>query len=178
MVVGASGRSPFWNCNFAQPGSGIAPFVLRVCVALARDRLDGHWVNSGAVKRSIRFSESANLGFVRPIHAALSVERSLLVVDRRDSLAKSPPAKFSLLSDPDCLRDYSFILLRSQLETWHPLGARHRARAQPDSAPVVLCLDFTSRRMAKRLCLVCAVDHALRLLFILGRTAFWFALAC
>ena len=178
MVVGGFGRSPFWNRNLVQPRRSIAPFALPVCVALARYRLGDHDVSSGAVKRSIRFSESANLGFVRPIHAALPDERSLLVVDRRDGLAKSPPAKFSLLSNPDCLRDGSVILLRSQLETWHALGSWHGARAQPDSASVVLRLDFTARRVAMRVCLVCAFDHALRLLFILGRTSVWFALAC
>ncbi|SRR6266568_2552005 len=178
MVVGGFGRSPFWNRNLVQPRRSIAPFALPVCVALARYRLGDHGVNSGAVKRSIRVSESANLGFVRPIHAALPDERSRLVVDRRDGLAKSPPAKFSLLSNPDCLRDGSVILLRSQLETWHALGSWHGARAQPDSASVVLRLDFTARRVATRVCLVCAVDHALRLLFILGRTSVWFALAC
>ena len=178
MVVGAFGRSPFWNRNLAQPRRRIAPFALRVCVALARYRLGDYRVSSGAAKRSIWFSESANLGFVRPIHAALPVERSLLVVDRRDGLAKSAPAKFSLLSGHDRLCDCGFAPVHSQLEAWHALDARNRARAQPDSAPVVLRLDFTPCRMAKRLCLERSFDHSLFLLSVLGRTAVWLALAC
>src|SRR5207247_2259949 len=81
-------------------------------------------------------------------------------------------------SDHGRLCDCGFVPVRSQLETWDALGARHRADAQPDPAPVVLRLDFTARRVARRLCLERSFGHTFRLLPVLGRTTFWFAVAC
>src|SRR6266481_145993 len=177
MALGTLGRTPFWNCDLAQSRSGIAPIALCDCIALASDCFGPGRVYPHAFEFSIRLSEGSNLGIVKPIHAALPAQRSLLVVNCRNGLAKSTPAKFSLLSDPDRLRDCGFAPVHWQLETRNALGARNRARAWPDFAPLVLRLDFADRGVAKRLCLERSLGHTFRLLFILGRTAFWSALA-
>src|SRR5437879_3544051 len=132
MALGSCDRSVFWNCDLAQSRGGIAPFALRGCFTLARDCFGSGGDNPGLAEFCIRFSEDSNLGLVRPIRSAFPAQRPFLVVDRRDGLAKSASAKFSLLSDPDRLRDRGFTFVRSQLETRNALGTWHCHRAQSD----------------------------------------------
>ncbi len=145
---------------------------------MARDCFDDHCARPDAVKRFVRIPEGSNLGVVRPIHAALPSQRSLLVVDRRNGLAKSAPAKFSLLSDHDRLRDCGFTSVRSQLETRNALGTWNRPRAQPDFVSVALRLDFAIGCVAERRRLERSLGYTFLLLLVLGRTAVWFAVAC
>src|SRR2546430_5745359 len=129
MALGSCDRPVFWNCDLTQSRSGIDPCALRGCIALARDCFGCDGYNPAFAWFCIWLSENSNLGLVRPIHSALPAERPLLVVDRRDGLAKSASAKFSLLSDPDRLRDRGFTFVRSQLETRNTLGTWHCHRA-------------------------------------------------
>src|SRR2546429_9646212 len=177
MVLGGFGRFVFWIRDLAQSRSRIVAFTLRGCIALARDCLNDRGARPNTVEHSIRLPEDSNLGVVRSIHATLPAQRSFLVGDRRDGFAKRAPANFSLLSDPDCLRDRGFTSLHSELATRNALGPRNCARAQPDFACVVLRLDLAGCSVAKSVCMERPLDHTFFLLLVLGRAALWFAMA-
>ena len=177
MDLGSFGRGAFGNCDFAQSRRRVARFALRICSSLARDRFGRDCVYFGNFECSVRFPKGPDLGFVRPSHAALAAERSLLVVIR-GRLAEPASAKFSLLPDSNCLCDRDFASLHSELETRNALGTRHGNRAQPGFASVVLHLDFALRRLAERVRLERPLGHTLRLLFVLGRTPLRAAVAC
>ena len=74
MVLGGFGRTPSWNCDFAQPRCGIPAFAVRLCAPLARDCFNRDCGHPGALERSILIPKRADLGFVRPNRATAAIE--------------------------------------------------------------------------------------------------------
>src|SRR6266545_1427243 len=73
--------------------------AFRFCSALASDYSGADRADSGAIERALWFRENGDLESVTSNLSPVAIERSLLVADRGNRLAKSPPAQLSLSSD-------------------------------------------------------------------------------
>src|ERR1044072_273439 len=93
-------------------------------------------------------------------------------------LGKSASAHISLSSRHHGLRRRCLFSVRERLETRHAVECWYPAAAQSNSISLVLHLDPAARHLATHLRLARFVDHAVRLLFILGRTPLRAAMAC